>query len=371
MATLWMPVSCMPVRQPQTTASPSPNYTPEATRTLIPNPTVAPTPSRTLYAAPRDLEYEDIPGAYLGLFFGTGGSIAAFSESIGKQPAIMAYYTGWDTAFRRNLHDADALLGRVSMATWEYAVAPEGGLESYEGRLLDAIIDGRHDDYIRTWAEGARDFGRPLLLRWGHEMNGDWYPWSGAQNGGGTLDGFGDRGLPDGPERFVAAYRHIHDIFDRAGAANVLWVWCPGTPAHWLGDWSRIAHYYPGNKYVDWMCIDGYNWGTCEYGAAFNSRWESFEKVFAQGYAELQVVNSRKPIMIGEFAATEEGGEKAAWILDAYERIREDYPQIRAVVWFHIDKETDWRIDSSPESLAAFRQAVAGDYWLDVWPDMK
>lgn len=371
--TLWMLASCVPGQQSQPTASPVPTSTPEPTDTPtpIPTPTPTPTPNPTLVVAPRDLEYEDLPGAYLGIYYDPYFADLAFYESTGKQPAIMAFYPRWGDPFNTTFLNANAQLGQVTMATWEYNVAPEGSLKSYEGRLLDAILDGRYDNYIRKWAEGARDFGRPVLLRWGHEMNGDWSPWSGAENGGGTLDGFGDPDLPDGPERFVAAYQHIHDIFDQVGAANVSWVWCPSTPAHWLGDWSKISNYYPGDDYVDWLCIDGYNWGRCEYGAAFNSRWVSFDEVFAQGYAELQAINSRKPIMLGEYASTEIGGDKAAWILDAHERIQKDYPQIRAAVWFHGEKETDWRINSSPESLEAFRQAVASDYWLETWPDMK
>lgn len=176
-----------------------------------------------------------------------------------------------------------------------------------------------------------------VLLRWGHEMNGDWYPWSGVHNGGGTRDGFGDPAIPDGPERFVAAYRYIHDLFTAAGANNVLWVWCPSAPfatmERSLGPgWNRAANYYPGDDYVDWLCLDGCNWGTSAFGQQFNSAWTSFDVIFGDSYRQLQAINASKPILIGEFASTEEGGDKAAWISDAYGRIRSDYGQIRAVV---------------------------------------
>lgn len=237
--------------------------------------------------------------------------------------------------------------------------------------MLDAITSGHYDEYLDNWANGMREFGGPVLLRFGHEMNGDWYPWSGIFNGAGTLDGYGDPTLPDGPERFVDAYRYIHNRFTENGAENVLWVWCPNAPFSGmqtaLGDWNNAAAYYPGDEYVDWMCFDGYNWGDSAFGQTFNARWTSFDEIFASSYAELQAINPEKPIIIGEFASTEEGGDKAAWISDTFQKIRADYPQIRAIIWFHISKETDWRIDSSDAALEAYRNAVADDYWLAKW----
>ena len=82
---------------------------------------------------------------------------------------------------------------------------------------LDEIIAGTHDDIFHMRAQGARDLGVDILLRWGHEMNGNWYPWAGANNGGAS----------GGPAKYIAAYRHVHDLFVADGATNVYWVWCP------------------------------------------------------------------------------------------------------------------------------------------------
>jgi beta-mannanase len=265
--------------------------------------------------------------------------------------------------------------GRTTLITWEFMPGATKAVSGYEGRVLEAIIDGKYDDYLDSWARGMNDFGKPVLLRFGHEMNGDWYPWSGIFNGGGTLDGYGDSSVADGPERFVDAYRHIHDRFRQNGADKVLWVWCPNAPfsimEDALGDWNNAAAYYPGDEYVDWMCFDGYNWGTSAFGQNFNAKWTSFDEIFANSYAELQAINPEKPIIIGEFSSTEEGGDKAAWITDTFQKIRTDYPQIRAIIWFHISKETDWRINSSDAALEAYRNAVSDDYWLSEWPGMK
>ena len=76
------------------------------------------------------------------------------------------------------------------------------------------MIAGTYDAYIREFAEGARDWGHPFFLRFNWEMNGDWFPWAERVNG-------------NQPGEYVAAWRHVHDIFTAVGATNATWVWCP------------------------------------------------------------------------------------------------------------------------------------------------
>jgi hypothetical protein len=317
---------------------------------------------------PEPKAYEEIPGVYLGTFHGTSSPSVVLFEKLGKGVAISASYLNFASAFPNGFVSGNAAVGRISFLTWEFTPGSSQKLEGYEGRMLETITDGLYDDVLKSWADGARSVGKPVFLRFAHEMNGDWYPWSGVKNGGGEMGGYGSPNLPDGPERYVDAYRYVHDFFKEQGADNVLWVWCPNAPFEGmeqsLGPWNRAATYYPGDDYVDWLCFDGYNWGDSAFGQQFNAQWLSFSDIFASSYAELQAINPDKPIIIGEFSSTEEGGDKAGWIRDAFHAIREDFPQIRALIWFHIAKETDWRINSSDAALEAYRQAVADDYWL-------
>ena len=321
------------------------------------------------------INYRDIPGVYLGTFHGTSSSSLSLFEKIGKSIAISATYLSFPTGFNSGFLTANASVGRISLLTLEYQPGAGPNMQGYEGKILEAIPDGVFDDHLIKWAEGVRKFGKPVFLRFGHEMNGDWYPWSGVKNGGGKLDGYGSPEIPDGPERYVNAFRYMHDLFSEHGAENVLWVWCPNAPfevmEHSLGPWNNVASYYPGDDYVDWLCFDGYNWGGSAFGQQFNAQWQSFEDIFGSSYAELQTINTDKPILIGEFASTEDGGDKSVWIRDAFNAIRYDFPQIRGLVWFHIAKETDWRINSSDEALNAFSEAVADDYWLSEYPGMN
>ncbi|MBI3243855.1 MAG: hypothetical protein HYZ49_16350 [Chloroflexi bacterium] len=289
-------------------------------------------------------------GAYLGVTIDFNGErsapdqLAEYQSLTGHLPAIgMWYVAAWEPEMEgmRQLVET----GVIPFITFE----PRRG-------SLDDLLAGQRDDRLRAWARAIRELGSPVFFRFAHEMNGDWSPWSGAKNGGGGLGGFGDPALPDGPERYIAAYRHVYNLFADEGALNVSWVWSPnvlhGVPTD---SWNWPDNYYPGDDYVDWVGMDGYNWGTAHPATS----WQSFDEVFADSYTGWAAAHD-KPVMIAEFASTEMGGHKAQWIADAQNSLASKYPLVRAVTWFNLDKETDWRINSSPETQAAYA-AFAGD----------
>lgn len=205
---------------------------------------------------------------------------------------------------------------------------------------LPALVEGKYDDFFRTWARAAKADGRRVLLRFGFEMNGDWFTWSGD------------------PGRYVAAWRRVRGIFAEERATNVEWVWCPNVVGSPRTPENGMQRYYPGDDHVDWVGLDGYNFGD---GHDEWHRWESFESVFAEAVANLAEHHPRKPIMIGETGCAP-GERRAAWIREAHRTLAK-WPRVRAVVWFHYDKrreqEPDWRIDASPESLEAFNDTFA------------
>jgi beta-mannanase len=232
---------------------------------------------------------------------------------------------------------------------------------------LSAIANGAWDEYISQWAAAAAAWGKPFFLRFDHEMNGWWYPWSEQVNG-------------NKPGEFVAAWRHVHDIFVQQGATNATWVWCPNV----VGRWSTpMASMYPGDDYIDWACMDGYNWGFDRDNA-----WQSFGEVFSGGhpsygpfdtYQELRSIAPAKPVMIGEIASSERGGSKAEWIRDMLQvQLPLNYPDVKAVVWFNPDggdPTLSWAINSSNDALQAFKRGIssrayAGNAYstLDVSP---
>jgi Glycosyl hydrolase family 26 len=118
---------------------------------------------------------------------------------------------------------------------------------------MEAILRGNFDEDFRAWAHAAREFGTPLLAEFGTEMNGHWFGWNGKYHGGERTDGFGDPHKADGPERFVAAWRHIVKLIRGEGAHNITWVWHPDANDHPDEAWNRFENYYPGDDVVDWV----------------------------------------------------------------------------------------------------------------------
>jgi hypothetical protein len=271
----------------------------------------------------------------------------ALIDQIGRPPSIVMWHAHWGNesgVLDLPLLEYVSAQGVTPLITWEswrplYAAGV--AVATQPDFSLQQILNGAWDDYIDTWAEGIAEFGEPVYLRWGHEMNGDWYPW-----GVGVNDNTG--------QDFIDAWRYLHDRFEDAGADNVRWVWSPNA-----SDMMDIEPLYPGDDYVDFVGMSGFNWGTSPqpWGVA---GWQTFTEVFGPTYERLTAITD-KPIMLTEVASSEDGGDKAAWITRAFlTELPESFPTIDAIVWFNIVKETDWRIDSSPESLRAFIE-VAND----------
>jgi hypothetical protein len=273
-------------------------------------------------------------GCALGAFPNGILNLANIQSRIGKKLAVVLIYSHWLDEFPLDEVKAIAKNGSVVLITWEPWVTHPLG-------TLNAISTGVFADYVTKFIQAAKDFNQPILLRFAHEMNGNWYPWDGAHNKGSS---------------YLEAWRYIYNVREEIGATNVKLVWSPNNFDIPNEEWNKIAAYYPGDEYVDWLGIDGYNWGY--------DKWQSFDEVFGQAYQEL-VKLSTKPIMIGEFASAEQGGSKSDWLLDAFTKLEQKYPQIKLCCWFDINKERDWRLDSSAAALKAFQRGVAGSYFQE------
>ena len=265
--------------------------------------------------------------------------IDEFTRMVGHLPAIIMWYQDWvhsgEKEFDPLQMNAVVTRGAIPMVTWEPWDDMAGPFQP--AYSLRTIIAGTHDAYIRHWASDARTWGRPMYLRFAHEMNGNWYSWSPSING-------------NMPAEYVAAWRHVVNIFREEGATNVQWVWSPNVA--YPGS-TPFADLYPGDSYVDWVGMDGYNGGT-----ALSQQWQSFSQIFQPSYETLAAMTN-KPMMIAETASTEVGGNKAAWIKQALlVDLPAKFPRIHIVIWFNENKETNWCVNSSPQSLAAYREIV-------------
>ncbi len=285
-----------------------------------------------------------------GMEWDPAPALDGYIRAVGTGPAIAMFYEDWATdwmrAFPATTMDAAYARGAMPLMTWE----PWDSLSALPDQpafALANILAGTYDAWLHRYARDAAAYGRPFYLRLAHEMNGTWVPWGVGVNG-------------NTPAQYVQFWRHVHGIFAAEGATNVRWVWNPSTET----DAAPYGTLYPGDAYVDWFGVDGYNGGTgLDWGG-----WLTVQQIFGRSYRSLQAINASKPIMIGEIASTELGGSKATWIADLAAALPALLPQVRALVWFDANKEQDWRVASSASSLAAWRVLIAGDAYRGRLP---
>ncbi|KHL03959.1 glycoside hydrolase family 26 protein [Sinomonas humi] len=271
--------------------------------------------------------------------YSSAGELNQVASLVGEGPSIVHAYCDWTTtAVPTEGLAYVASRGATPLLTWEPWNASTGGT-SQPAYALNAIYGGAYDSYIAAWANGLKAYGGPVLLRFAHEMNGNWYPWSEQVKG-------------NAPGDYAKAFRHVRDVFSAIGVPNVQWVWCPNVP--YAGS-TDLAALYPGDAYADLVGLDGYNWGTTQ---SWGSTWVMPDALFGEGLSELAAIAPSKQALIAEVASAEQGGDKAAWNQALIQYLSAN-ASIMGFAWFDLDKEVDWRIDSSSTSASAFASALA------------
>jgi hypothetical protein len=249
--------------------------------------------------------------------------VTAFGAAIGRPVNLAMYYSGWQEAFRASFAETARAHGAQVMVN----MAPSGSLA--------AIAAGKSDAYLRRFAAQLVAFGHPVVLAFGHEANGDWYP-------------YGYTHQP--PAEYIAAYRHVHDVIARAGAANVTWLWAVNIPAG--GGTLPPAADWPGSAYVSEIGLDGYDWtGTRTFAQEFGATITAVRKL------------SGAPVLIAETSVVH-GPNAAAQATGLIDGIRAD--GLTGFVWFNTDKANfkhtpdrhDWDLLDDPSGLTAFRAAI-------------
>jgi cellulose synthase/poly-beta-1,6-N-acetylglucosamine synthase-like glycosyltransferase len=261
---------------------------------------------------------------YLGVVT-PGASVAqldAFASLTGSHPNMDEYYAPWGQPFSVDKAADLAGAGALPLISWEPTTIP-----------LRAIASGISDAYIRSWAQAVMAYGRPLAISFAAEMNGDWERWG---------PGFAT------PAQFVAAWRHIHDLFTAARATNVTWVWTPNV-INGLG--VQIAPYWPGGRYVSWVGMDGYWWG------AHRGPGTTFASIFGPTMQAVRTFTG-KPFLIAETGGL--GRFRQVAVRDLFAGTMHT-PGVLGFVWFdgRIASQGDFRLETDPAAVVAFRQGVA------------
>jgi len=360
------PAPATPEPKPEPEPEPEPEPAPEPKPEPGPEPAPAPSvptaaePPPALSPVPRSIYW----GAWIGDHL-TGseapwdmGAVAAFERLAGKGVSLVNFsapFANCSASPCRYYEFPAAELtairahGAIPVYSWgSQSIPAPASLHQPDFQLAD-VIAGAHDAYLRRFAEAARDWGHPFFIRFNWEMNGGWFAWAEGANGNGAGE-------------YVAAWRHVHDIFAEVGATNATWVWCPNVDPD--GAFQDLAPLYPGDAYVDWTGLDGYNWGT---NPARPDRWRSFDSLFRSTYDEIaKTIAPAKPMLIGEIGSTEHGGSKAAWIADMLARVPVDYPQIHGLLWFEkYDDGMDWPLATSGSAAETFAAGIANGAYAE------
>jgi len=354
----------------------APGFFAACTRTPDPGTPARPDDSASnAQAAPKRLVVPQ-RGAYAGAYIDFGATeddvtleaIEHFDKLTGKKQAVIGFSSYWGKqsfpAEQLRIVSAYGALPLIYWNPWDYPFKQENEPDKFG---LRDILAGKWDAYIDSWGRQAKEFGEPMLVSWGLEMNGIWFPWGGFFYGGGIPVEGTKPVLYQGPETFKKTYRYVVDRVRKTGASNILWVFHPNNTSAPDELWNRMANYWPGADYVDWL-------GLSAYGKQYpGPDWTPFEIVLPKFYQEICTLDPDKPFILAEWGVGEfpNAGSKAAYIEEALRRYRTEFPRLKASVFWHERWQngdlsySNLRVNSSPEALAAYRTGIADEFWLE------
>lgn len=247
--------------------------------------------------------------------------ITQFTGATGVKPGIVVYYSTWNQPFSTSF----------AQTAWRNDAYVLVQMEP-KNVTLASIAAGGSDAYLRAYANAVVAFGHPVILSFGHEMNGTWYSWGNGQAS---------------PATFVAAWRHIVDVFRAEGAANVTWLW---TASSIEGASSDLGQWWPGAAWVTWVGVAGYYYqATDDFGVVFGSTITAIRKF------------TSAPLLVAE-TAVGTTSDRESQIYGLFEGVRAE--GLIGLVWFDEAQNAglyhqNWRLEDDPSALTAFTGAVA------------
>lgn len=259
---------------------------------------------------------------YLGVYdpqvLASYAGIDQFAKAIGRQPNIVSYYSAWQEPFQ----------GKFAATAARHGALPLVQINPVHVSLA-AIAAGRYDDYLSDFAAAVHSYRRPVIISFGHEMNGYWYSWGHRHTS---------------PATFVAAWRHIVSLFRTLGTSNVTWMWNINVINNKHHSIPDPAPWWPGRAFVTWVGIDGYY---------HRANWQ-FAPLFGPTIAAVREL-TRQPILIAETGAAA-NADQPAKISDLFTGVRAY--DLLGFLWFNSMGNRDWRINSAA-SIAAFRREAS------------
>lgn len=288
-------------------------------RTAFPSLTQAGLARSSQPVAPSRCEPRTAPTPFTGIAINPRitAHVQSFTKTTGAHVSVVEFYNAFDQPFQRWEAQQATALGALPLIQLNPRHTP-----------LAKIAAGRYDLRISQYADAVKAFRCPVVLSFGHEMNGWWYPW----------------GRPwTTPATYIAAWRHIHDVFAAKHVTNVIWSWDP-SHQYRHKDASLASEWFPGAAYVDWIGVDGY------LGPG-----QTFADVFARQLRDIRGMTS-KPIYLAETGVA--GGPGQGWqIASVFASVRKFH--LSGLIWFDLNRKRPWRLEGRPAAVAAYRKALA------------
>lgn len=247
--------------------------------------------------------------------------VQSFADTVGRKPNVLLLYQAWNVPFPAKF----AVEAVQNGATPMIQVLPR-----YVS--MKQLAQGRYDAYLRSYAEQVKTFGEHVIWSFAPEMNGWWYTW----------------GWKHTPSKdFIKAWRHIYNVFQNVGATNVTWLWTVnrGVP----GRTPNISHWWPGDKYVTWVGIDGY----------YFLRSATFGSVFGDTIGQVRRL-THKPLLLSEAAIGPKAGQ-AKKMPGLFRGIQKHH--LLGLVWFDVSQHAglyhqDWKIVKGTKAAQLFNEGL-------------
>lgn len=272
------------------------------------------------------------------------GDVDQFNELTGKPHASFFMYRSYGEPFPTEWGEYLKARGAIVNIAWEPHDIGQVQADSA---------------YLTQFVNAAARLDHPVMLRFASEMNGAWTSYNGD------------------PEAYKKAFRAVHEATRRAPKVALLW--CPNSVPV-----KDIEAYYPGDEYVDWVGVNFYSVPFLDNDV--NRPGERIHPTEHLKYV-YEKYSQRKPIAIGEWAASQQSSVSQKSFLDfgttkmsqLYSSLPTEFPRVKLVYWYDKDNITaeskadrrlnNYQLTSPPQMLEQYRRSVSSPYFIGAGQD--
>ncbi len=273
-------------------------------------------------------------------------AVQAFQTKAGRTLGATRDFLSWDSPFPTAYETGLAAQGTDVLLSVA-AKRLNGAFVSWTAIGAAQPGDALYDDMV-SWADRARDFGQPMWVTFQHEPEAATNKSQGNQ------------------ATYIAAWRNWVSVFRTEGATNVRFLFITTAFGYSVKTTDRryVPTWYPGDDVVDGIAVDAYNWYNCPAHASV--AWQSVQQLI-EGQRKFGLLHPDKELWIAEYGSIQDSADpsrQAQWIADAQALFQQPgYESYRGVLYYDLKKACDWRVETSPDTLAAFSTMGADPYY--------